>query len=96
MSGLLEQLSAVPIPDHAMPALGTDSEMVVWQPETDTIWEMWVAEKDANGNWSACYGGRMENASQKIGVSRLLGCCRLWTVAGRWADPQRRSDQSSD
>ncbi|MEG0043432.1 MAG: discoidin domain-containing protein, partial [Massilia sp.] len=34
-SGLVQQWSAVPMPTHAQPAVGTDSEMTVYQPSTD-------------------------------------------------------------
>ena len=33
-------LSAVPIPADAQPAAGTDAEMTVYQPSSDTLWEM--------------------------------------------------------
>ena len=33
-------LAAVPIPSDAQPAAGTDAEMAVYQPSSDTLWEM--------------------------------------------------------
>lgn len=57
---------AVPIPDHARPAVGTDGHMVVWQPSTDTMWEFWVASRQADG-WHARYGGRMHSVSTNPG-----------------------------
>ena len=66
-SGLLTQWAAVPIPSYAVPAEGTDMEMTVYQPSTDTVWEFWKAKKE-NGVWYACWGGRMENASKSTGV----------------------------
>ncbi|HEY5930311.1 MAG TPA: DUF4124 domain-containing protein [Burkholderiales bacterium] len=65
-SGLAEQFEAVPIPDYAEPAGGSDSEMTVYQPETDTLWEFWKARK-VNGQWEACWGGRMQKASKSDG-----------------------------
>ena len=63
----LEMVSAVPIPDNAIPASGTDSEMVIWQPSTDQVWELWKATKKTDG-WYACWGGRIQNASTSNGV----------------------------
>ena len=64
---LAEQWSAVPIPDYAEPAEGTDAEMTIYQPSTDTLWEFWQARK-TNGQWQACWGGRLQNASRSDGV----------------------------
>ena len=38
---LAPAMSAVPLPADALPAAGTDEEMTVYQPSTDTLWEMW-------------------------------------------------------
>jgi hypothetical protein len=64
---LIPQWSAVPIPGHAVPSKGTDAEMTIYQPSTDTVWEFWQARK-VNGAWQACWGGRMQNASRNHGV----------------------------
>lgn len=66
-SRLAEQWQAVPIPDYAEPADGTDAEMVIWQPATDRMWEFWKTRKVA-GAWQACWGGRMEHVSQNPGI----------------------------
>jgi hypothetical protein len=66
-AGLLEQWSAVPIPSYAQPANGTDMEMTIYQPSTDTLWEFWQA-KNVNGVWQACWGGRLQNASKCNGL----------------------------
>ena len=63
----LAQVSAVPIPANAVPAGGNDNEMVIWQPSTDTVWELWKAQKRDDG-WYACWGGRIQNASSSQGV----------------------------
>lgn len=67
-TAMLAQLSAVPIPASAVPASGTDTEMTIYQPSTDTVWEMWQAKKDVNGNWIACWGGKLVNASTSQGI----------------------------
>ncbi len=38
---LAPAMGAVPIPANALPAAGTDEEMTVYQPSSDTLWEMW-------------------------------------------------------
>jgi hypothetical protein len=58
--------SAVPIPDGARPATGTDSQLVVWQPATDTMWEFWQLARRADG-WHARWGGRIEHVSTDPG-----------------------------
>jgi hypothetical protein len=61
------QWRAVPIPPNAEPADGTDAEMTIYQPSTDTMWEFWRARR-ANGRWEACWGGRMLNVSKSNGI----------------------------
>jgi hypothetical protein len=64
---LIEQWAEVPIPGYARPASGTDSEMTIYQASTDTLWEFWQTRK-VNGQWQACWGGRIKNASLNDGV----------------------------
>lgn len=64
---LVQRWKSVPIPDYAQPADGTDSEMTVYSPGTDTIWEFWVTRR-TGGAWEACWGGRMDNASRNPGI----------------------------
>ena len=65
---LEEQWKRVPIPAYAEAAEGTDQEMTIYQPETDTVWEFWQMRKNEEGQWTACWGGRMEKASKSDGV----------------------------
>ncbi len=64
---LAVQWSAVPIPAYAQAADGTDAEMSIYQPSSDTLWEFWQARK-TNGQWEACWGGRMTNVSKSEGI----------------------------
>jgi hypothetical protein len=64
---LAQQWKSVPIPAYAQPADGTDSEMTIYNPATDTIWEFWLARK-VDGAWEACWGGRMDKASGSPGI----------------------------
>lgn len=66
-TSLSEQWAAVPIPDYAVQSRGTDGEMTIYQPSTDTVWEFWQAKK-VDGKWQACWGGRLQNASTSSGV----------------------------
>lgn len=56
----------VPIPSGARPAPGTDADLVVWQPATDTMWELWNARRVGN-TWEARWGGRMNDVSRNPG-----------------------------
>ncbi|MGH3609493.1 MAG: hypothetical protein ACRDRD_15575 [Pseudonocardiaceae bacterium] len=63
------QLRNVPVPADAMPSIGTDSDMVIWQPSTDTEWEFWKMAKDpGTGVWSTCWGGRLDHVSRNPGI----------------------------
>jgi hypothetical protein len=64
---LAQQWAAVPIPSYAQPADGTDSELSIYQPSTDTLWEFWEMQQTAGG-WQACWGGRMTNVSANPGI----------------------------
>lgn len=65
--GLAQHWAAVPIPDHAEQSKGTDGEMTIYQPSTNTVWEFWQTRK-VDGKWQACWGGRLQNAQQSHGT----------------------------
>lgn len=74
---LQRQLEAVPIPPDAHPTSGTDLTLVVWQPSTDTAWELWLARKvprdplpwpDHTPGWHASWGARIDGVSRASGV----------------------------
>lgn len=62
-----QQFDEVPVPDQAQPAVGSDGEIVIWSPSTDEVWEMWQFRRDG-GSLSACWGGKIEDASKSDGV----------------------------
>ena len=71
---LEQQWSDVPLPPDAESAdmnegAGRDKHLVVYQPETDTMWEFFYFKPDPlQGNRpEAVYGGRMPNVSQNPG-----------------------------
>ncbi|UUZ49880.1 hypothetical protein LP420_06990 [Massilia sp. B-10] len=38
------------------------------QPSTDSLWEFWVTKKNVDGQWQACWGGKMSNVSTSNGI----------------------------
>jgi hypothetical protein len=64
---LSEAFARVPLPDNARPAAGTDANLVVWQPSTDTLWEFWRLDKWLLDGWHADFGGRMHGVSANPG-----------------------------
>ncbi|MDX6583385.1 MAG: hypothetical protein QOI10_2569 [Solirubrobacterales bacterium] len=66
--GLRAALAAgVPMPPEARPATGTDRQLIIYQPSTDTMWELWRARKDITGAWHATWGGVIPNVSENPG-----------------------------
>lgn len=63
-------LEGVPIPESAQQATGTDGQLVIYQPSSDTMWEFWRAYRDDQGIWHASWGGRMMNVSENPGYYR--------------------------
>ena len=49
----------IPVPDYVTLTGTSDSPLVVYQPSTDTDWELWRATKNPNGSYSACWGGKL-------------------------------------
>jgi len=64
---LTTQFLAVPIPDAAVPSPGSDAELVISQPSTDSLWELWRARKTTTG-WEACWGGKLGGVSTGSGL----------------------------
>jgi hypothetical protein len=58
---------AVPLPEDAHPAEGTDGVLVLWQPSTDRLWEFWRLSRSSDG-WHAAWGGAMQHVSANAGV----------------------------
>jgi hypothetical protein len=63
---LQQAFQAVPIPPNAVPALGNDAQMTIYQPSTDRLWEFFRARKLDDG-WHASWGGAMTRASRSPG-----------------------------
>jgi hypothetical protein len=65
--GLASQWAAVPIPSYAQPADGSDAEMSIYQPSSDTLWAFWRMRR-SDGQWQACWGGKMAAVSKNEGI----------------------------
>lgn len=61
-------MKAVRIPADAVPARGTDAEMVVIDSVGDRLVELWQAKRRPDGTLSACWGVVQDNASQSSGT----------------------------
>lgn len=66
-SAFAEQIAAVPIPPNAIPAAGSDKEIIIWQPATGHLWELWRVLQE-NGHWTACWGGEITDANTSNGI----------------------------
>lgn len=58
--------ASVPLPADARPARGSDAQLVVWEPSTDTLWEFLKLARRRDG-WHAAWGGRMTDVSSNPG-----------------------------
>jgi hypothetical protein len=70
---------AVPLPADAQPAVGSDGDLVVWQPSTDRLWEFWRLVHEGSV-WHASWGGAMQDASSDSGAFGP----RVWPGAKSW------------
>ena len=50
----------IPIPPYATLNGSSDNPLVVYQPSSGTDWELWRTTKNANGTYSACWGGKLD------------------------------------
>ena len=65
---IADTLASVPTPPGMLVSQGTDASVAIYQPSTDTYWDFWRAGQDANGNWSACWGGKIEHYTTNPGI----------------------------
>jgi hypothetical protein len=79
-AGALQQtLQGVPIPPGARAAAGHNHHIVVWQPSTDTMWELWNAYRVPDDpspwhtesilGWHAAWGARIDGVSRSAGIN---------------------------
>ena len=65
-STLSAAFNSVPLPSNPKPAAGTDAQLTVWQPSTNSMWEFWMMYSKA-GKWHARWGGKMTGVSSNPG-----------------------------
>jgi hypothetical protein len=58
---------AVPLPESAQAAAGSDGHLVVWQPSSDELWEFWRLSRQ-EGSWQASWGGAIQHVSTSSGT----------------------------
>lgn len=66
VTALQRDFEAVPMPPNARVAGGRDGTLTVYQPSTDSLWEFWLAHRDADG-WHARWGGKLDHVSTNPG-----------------------------
>ena len=78
---------AVPVPDDARPAPGSDGALVVVEPGRQLAYEFWRARK-VRGRWTAAWGAvvdlttdPMHSSATGSGISRLYGVVRASEIA---------------
>lgn len=68
-------MAAVPVPTGAQPAAGTDEEMTIYQPSTDTLWEMWLMSQSllppTSESATIAAGGALPAGTYDYGVTAL-------------------------
>lgn len=67
-AGMARALSSVPVPRGAVGSAGSDSEVSIYQPATNRLWEFWKFQRAASGRYSACWGGEITDVSGNPGV----------------------------
>jgi hypothetical protein len=75
---LRSALAAVPMPQNAKASAPPASQVTIWQPATDRLWELSGAHKRSDG-WHAAWGG----ALRKVSKSRGLYTGAAWPGATR-------------
>ena len=93
----------VPIPPRAEPSAGTDSQITIYQPSTNRLWEYWDLRHESDG-WHARWGGAINDVSTSPGYYSPLswtGALSVWgasatslpLVAGTMTLAELRSGQ---
>jgi hypothetical protein len=65
-SYLNDQLRGVHVPDDLRPDPSSDGSVSIYNPDSDEVIELWRARK-VDGQWQACWGGRIQNAGNSLG-----------------------------
>jgi hypothetical protein len=65
---LSSQWANVPLPAGASASVGSDENLVVYQPATDTTWEFWGFSHGVTGSPQAKWGGKLTGVSTNGGA----------------------------
>ncbi len=60
-------MRGVHLPADMQPDPSSDGAVTVYNPDSNEVIDLWQARK-VNGQWQACWGGRMTGADQSIGA----------------------------
>lgn len=74
----------VPVPPRAQASPGTDSQITIFQPSTNRLWEYWHFRHEGDG-WHARWGGAIDNVSGNPGYYSPLawnGAMSIWGASG--------------
>lgn len=62
-----EQLKGINIPADMIPDQSSDGSVSIYNEDTGSVTDLWQTRKNADGQWEACWGGKIENAQESIG-----------------------------
>jgi hypothetical protein len=80
--------AGVPIPPEAQPAGGTDGQLIVYQPSSDTMWEFWRARRGITGGWRATWAGVIGDVSASPGhYEDIIGPNGGYSQRHTWGGP---------
>ncbi len=65
---LSEIPGGVPIPADAEGSPGSDGEIIIYQPSTNSLWEFWQFKGSPSTGFTSCWGGEMDGVSTSDGV----------------------------
>ena len=71
----------VPIPPRARPSAGIDSQITIYQPSTNRLWEYWKLRRERDG-WHARWGGAINDVSNSPGYYSPLSWSKALSVWG--------------
>jgi hypothetical protein len=80
VNSLQHASNAVPVPADARPAAGTDSQITIYQPSSNRLWEYWDIRWERDG-WHARWGGAIDDVSNSPGYytsSSWSGALPVW------------------
>ncbi|MDO5681547.1 MAG: hypothetical protein Q4G46_01790 [Propionibacteriaceae bacterium] len=63
-----EMLKGVHIPADMIPDQSSDGSVSIYNEDTGVVVDMWQTRKNPQGQWEACWGGKIDNAKESIGT----------------------------